>query len=107
MILKIIIQSASFVANIDETRLKRLDEKRDVISSIDDSNAGFRRAKKEAYIQNIYHSVGIEGNTMTLAETRSILETRVAVGGKSVDEHNEILGLDAAMKFVNATLVNR
>ncbi len=65
------------------------------------------RAKKEAYIQNIYHSVGIEGNTMTLTETRTILETRMAVGGKSIDEHNEILGLDAAMKFINASLVNK
>ena len=84
---------ASFVAHIDENRLKRLDEKRDAISALDAlSNAGFRRAKKEAYIQNIYHSVGIEGNTMTLAETRYILETRTAVGGKSIDEHNEILG---------------
>lgn len=86
------LSPASFVAHIDENRLKRLDEKRDAISAIDDSNAGFRRAKKEAYIQNIYHSVGIEGNTMTLAETRYILETRTAVGGKSIDEHNEILG---------------
>ena len=44
---------------------------------------------------------------MTLSQTRSILETRMAVGGKSVVEHNEILGLDAAMKFINSTLVNR
>lgn len=44
---------------------------------------------------------------MTLAQTRSILETRMAIGGKSIDEHNEILGLDAAMKYINASLVNR
>lgn len=44
---------------------------------------------------------------MTLTETRTILETRLAIGGKSIDEHNEILGLDAAMKFINATLVNK
>lgn len=44
---------------------------------------------------------------MTLSQTRSILETRMAVGGKSLVEHNEILGLDAAMKFINSTLINR
>lgn len=44
---------------------------------------------------------------MTLAQTRSVLETRMAVNGHSVDEHNEILGLDAALKYINATLVNR
>lgn len=44
---------------------------------------------------------------MTLSQTRFILETRMAVGGKSLVEHNEILGLDAAMKFINSTLINR
>jgi len=57
--------------------------------------------------QHIYHTVGIEGNTMTLSQTRMIVETRMAVAGKSIMEHNEILGLDAAMKYINATLVNR
>lgn len=57
--------------------------------------------------QHIYHTVGIEGNTMTLSQTRLIVETRMAVAGKSIMEHNEILGLDAAMKYINATLVNR
>jgi len=57
--------------------------------------------------QDIYHTVGIEGNTMTLSQTRLIVETRMAVAGKSIMEHNEILGLDAAMKYINATLVNR
>ena len=44
---------------------------------------------------------------MTLSQTRSILETRMAVSGKSIDEHNEILGLDSALKYINASLVNR
>jgi hypothetical protein len=59
------------------------------------------------FFQHIYHTVGIEGNTMTLSQTRAIVETRMAVAGKSIMEHNEILGLDAAMKYINATLVNR
>lgn len=81
--------------------------KRDALSGIHESNSALRRAKKEAYFQHIYHSVGIEGNTMTLAQTRSILETRMAIDGKSIDEHNEILGLDLAMKYINASLVNK
>lgn len=100
-------RTAHIVETIDQKRLDELDLKRDAISAIHESNAALRRAKKEAYFQNIYHSVGIEGNTMTLSQTRSILETRMAVHGKSIDEHNEILGLDSAMKYINATLVNR
>lgn len=100
-------RTASIVEALDLDRLAELDSKRDAISAIHESNAALRRTKKEAYFQNIYHSVGIEGNTMTLSQTRSVLETRMAVHGKSIDEHNEILGLDAAMKYINATLVNQ
>nr|CAD7576635.1 unnamed protein product [Timema californicum] len=100
-------RTARIVKEMDRSTLKRIDDKRDQISSIPDSNSAFRRVKKEAYFQHIYHTVGIEGNTMTLAQTRSIVETRMAVAGKSVMEHNEILGLDSAMKYINATLVNR
>lgn len=100
-------RTASIVQTIDEKRLHSLDIKRDALSAIHESNSALRRAKKEAYFQHIYHSVGIEGNTMTLAQTRSILETRMAIDGKSIDEHNEILGLDLAMKYINASLVNK
>ncbi|XP_054741623.1 protein adenylyltransferase Fic [Anastrepha obliqua] len=100
-------RTAAIVQSIDERKLKLLDLKRDALSAVHESNAALRRAKKEAYFQHIYHSVGIEGNTMTLAQTRSILETRMAIDGKSIDEHNEILGLDLAMKYINASLVNK
>jgi tetratricopeptide (TPR) repeat protein len=98
-------RTAGVVENIDEERLKRLDGKRDLLAEVDTNSAAMKRATKEAYILHIYHSVGIEGNSMTLSETRSVLETRMAVSGRSVDEHNEVLGLDSAMKYVNASLV--
>lgn len=100
-------RTARVVEELDRKMLRRIDEKRDTLSAIPDNNVALIRAKKEAYFQHIYHTVGIEGNTMNLAQTRAIVETRTAVAGKSIDEHNEILGLDAAMKYINATLVNR
>lgn len=30
----------------------------------------------------------------------------MAVGGKSIMEHNEILGMDAALRFLNQSLVH-
>lgn len=95
------------VDDLDWQQLKRIDEKRDKMALISDSNMALRRAKKEAYFQHIYHTVGIEGNRMSLSETRSILETRMAIGGRSIAEHNEIIGLEAALKYINATLINR
>lgn len=100
-------RTARVVEELDRRMLRRIDEKRDALFAIPDNNAALIRVKKEAYFQHIYHTVGIEGNTMNLAQTRAIVETRTAVGGKSIDEHNEILGLDAAMKYINATLMNR
>uniref|UniRef100_A0A2M3Z6Q4 Protein adenylyltransferase Fic n=1 Tax=Anopheles braziliensis TaxID=58242 RepID=A0A2M3Z6Q4_9DIPT len=100
-------RTAQIVEQMDAKRFEQLDRKRDALSAVHLSNMALKRAEKEAYIQHIYHSVGIEGNTMSLAQTRSVLETRMAVDGKSIDEHNEILGLDAALKYINATLVNK
>ncbi|KAI5645080.1 fic/DOC family domain-containing protein [Phthorimaea operculella] len=100
-------RTASIVENLDREMLRKIDEKRDALQSIPENNSALRRAKKEAYFQHIHHTVAIEGNTMTLSQTRSILETRIAVAGKSIDEHNEILGLDAAMKYINSTLLYR
>lgn len=98
-------RTARVVEELDRIMLRRMDEKRNTLSMIPDNNVALIHAKK-AYFHHIYHTVGIEGNTMNLAQTRAIVETRIAVDGKSIDEHNEILGLDAAMKYINATLVN-
>ncbi|CAG0917794.1 unnamed protein product [Notodromas monacha] len=101
------LRTSPIVADLDFRTLTRIDEKRDELAKIPDSNAALRRIKKEAYFQYVYHTVGIEGNTMTLSQTRSVLETRMAIGGKSLMEHNEILGMDAALRFVNQSLLHR
>ncbi|CAH1393626.1 unnamed protein product [Nezara viridula] len=98
---------AELVEEMDLTTLRRIDKKRDSVASIPEANSALRKAKLEAYFQHIYHTVGIEGNTMTLSQTRSVVETKMAIGGKSIVEHNEILGLDAALKYINTTLINR
>jgi len=100
-------RTAVLVDQIDSNVLKIIDKKKASLQRINTKNAAYRRAKEEAYIQHVHHTVAIEGNTLTLVQTRSILETRLAVGGKSVIEHNEVLGLDAALKYINQTLVDR
>lgn len=101
-------KTAHVVDELDVKKLKVIDEKKKEFLRINRKNtAALRRAKKEAYFQHIHHTVGIEGNTLTLAQTRTLLETRLAIGGKSVQEHNEVLGLDLALKYINQTLVDR
>ncbi|XP_059485970.1 protein adenylyltransferase Fic [Neocloeon triangulifer] len=93
------------VEALDAENLKRIDQKRLTLAQISTTDAALRRAKREAYFQHVFHTVGLEGNTMSLAQTRVVLETRMAVHGKSLVEHGEILGLDAALKFLNNTLL--
>lgn len=95
------------VEELDESRLNAIDIKRNHLINIPESNSALRRVKREAYFLHIYHTVALEGNTMTLSETRQIVETRLAVGGKSLMENNEVLGLDAALVFVNTSLVQK
>lgn len=95
------------VEEIDQTAFNRLDEKRDILIKIPDSHPGLRRMKKECYFKHIYHTTAIEGNTFTLSQTRSFVETNIVIGGKSIMEHNEILGLDAALSYINSSLIHR
>jgi Fic family protein len=95
------------VKDVDQTVLNRIDKKRDELYKIPDTHPGLRRIKQESYFQHIYHTTAIEGNTMTYAQARHVIETRLAIGGKSVLEHNELLGLDAALRYVNSTLLRR
>ncbi|OWF36929.1 adenosine monophosphate-protein transferase FICD-like [Mizuhopecten yessoensis] len=95
------------VEEIDLANFKRIDKKLDAFIRVPLNHPGLRRAKKEAYFSHIYHTNAIEGNTLTLLQTRAIVETRLAVGGKSLVEQNEVLGLDAALKYINNTLCGR
>lgn len=100
-------RTAGRVREHDALLFRRIDAKRDRLVRVPESHGGLRRLKKEMYFRHVYHTVAIEGNTLTLAQTRSIIETRLSVGGKSVMEHNEVLGMDAALSYVNGTLLNR
>jgi Fic family protein len=95
------------VEEIDQKHFNFIDNLLKELYRIPDTNPYLRRAKRDAYYLHIYHSNAIEGNTLNLRETRYIVETRMAVGGKSLIEHQEVFGLDLALQYVNSTLVNR
>lgn len=98
-------RASPIVTKIDKEMLDQLDALLKQFYEIPSSNGALKRAKREAYFMHIYHSNAIEGNTLNLQQTRHIIENRMAVAGKSVMEHNEVLGLDAAMRYINQTLL--
>lgn len=95
------------VEEIDQNSFNRIDQKREMLMNVPDNHPGLRRQIQEDYFRHIYHTTAIEGNTFTLSQTRSLVETRIAIGGKSIMEHNEILGMDAALHFINSSLIQR
>ncbi|XP_057600955.1 protein adenylyltransferase FICD isoform X1 [Hippopotamus amphibius kiboko] len=95
------------VEEIDQRYFSIIDSKVKKVMAIPKGNSALRRVMEETYYHHIYHTVAIEGNTLTLSEIRHILETRYAVPGKSLEEQNEVIGMHAAMKYVNTTLLSR
>lgn len=95
------------VEEIDQRYFSIIDSKVKKVMAIPKGNSALRRVMEESYYHHIYHTVAIEGNTLTLSEIRHIIETRYAVPGKSLTEQNEVIGMHAALKFVNTTLVSR
>ncbi|XP_019956540.1 protein adenylyltransferase FICD [Paralichthys olivaceus] len=95
------------VEEIDQRYFSIIDSKVRRLMSIPKGNSALRRVMEETYYHHIYHTVAIEGSTLTLSEIRHILETRYAVPGKSLQEQNEAIGVDAAMKYINTTLLSR
>ena len=74
-------RTKALVEKLDKQLLSRVDGKREHLSHISPVNSALRRIKKEAYYHHIHHTAAIEGNTLSLAQTRTILETGYAVGG--------------------------
>ncbi len=56
------------------------------------------------YIEFSHNSTAIEGNTLTLLETKLILEDKISVGGKSLRELYEVINHHKATLFVEETV---
>ena len=62
--------------------------------------ATLKRLQEKIMVEWIYNSNAIEGSTVTLRETRLILETGLTIGGKSLGEHFEVINHRDAIEYV-------
>lgn len=60
------------------------------------------RLREQLVIEWTYNSNAIEGNTMTLRETKMVLEEGVTIGGKLLREHLEVINHKEAIEFVES-----
>lgn len=75
-----------------ETLLSRIEAKKKRLECLRPiSAAALERLREEMKLEWTYHSNGIEGNTLTLQETRVVISDGMTVGGKSLREHFETL----------------
>jgi Fic family protein len=63
-------------------------------------SAAVSRLRDQILVEWIYNSNAIEGSTITLQETRLILETGMTIGGKSLREHFEVINHRDAIDYV-------
>ena len=75
---------------IQEKLLSRINEKMHKLNSLRPLPAdAVRKLHEEMRLLHTYHSNAIEGNTLTLPETKLVLEEGITIGGKSLREHLE------------------
>jgi len=64
-----------------------------------------RTLHEQQVLEWTYHSNAIEGNTLTLKETKVVLEG-ITIGGKSLREHFEVINHKEAIDYVEAIVLD-
>ncbi len=64
------------------------------------SNIIQEKIERAFNIDYTYHSTTIEGNTLSLIETKAVLEDKIAIGGKSLREIYEVANHSKAYNYI-------
>lgn len=84
---------------INEKLLKRIGEKKKQLQKIRPLDKHqLMLLKREMEIEYIYNSTTIEGNSLTLDETRLVLEEGITIKGKPLREHFDVINQKEAME---------
>ncbi len=87
-------------ARIEEKK-KELDALRPLPKSV------LERLRHQFAIELAYNSNAIEGNTLTLKETRLVIEEGITIRGKPLREHFEAINHQKAFEFIESLIKNR
>ncbi len=84
-----------------ETALQRIDDKKNRLEQLRPIPPyALRNIKDSLNLEWTYNSNSIEGNTLTLHETRMIIEEGFTIKGKSLREHFEAVNHQEAIEFI-------
>jgi len=81
--------------------LKRVDERKATLDSHRPlPSTSVHSIRNKLALDWTYHSNAIEGNTLSLIETKVVVEDGITIGGKSIREHLEAINHKEAIGFV-------
>ena len=87
--------------------LKKIEQKKKKLDSLRPiSKDAVKRIIEDIRLRHTYHSDAIEGNTLTLQETKLVLEEGITIGGRPLKDHiearNDAEAFDLMIKLVNS-----
>lgn len=93
--------------DIDVLLLKKIEEKKNRLDKLRPlSKDALKKILEDIRLRHTYHSDAIEGNTLTLQETKLVLEGGVTIGGKPLKDHieaqNDAEAFDLMVELVHA-----
>lgn len=92
---------------IEERTYERILRKREALDRLRPFDQGALHKLQETFrVDLTYNSNAIEGNSLSLSETKLVLEEGITIGGKSLKEHLEATNHSHAIDFVQS-LVNK
>ncbi len=88
---------------LEEKTYERILRKREALDKLKPFNQGALHKLQETFrVDMTYNSNAIEGNSLSLSETKMVLEEGLTVGGKSLKEHLEVTNHSKAIDFVQS-----
>ncbi|MED5076136.1 Fic family protein [Geobacillus stearothermophilus] len=86
----------------------KIDELKQRLDALRPLPPGLVKNLRESFrIEWTYHSNAIEGNTLTLLETKLVIEEGITIGGKRLKEHLEAINHAEAIDFIEELVANK
>lgn len=88
------IENLKPLLNRIQKKKEQIDKARPLPSS------AIARIQQDLGLEWTYNSNAIEGNSLTLAETKVVIEDGMTIGGKSLREHFEVINHEGAIQYI-------
>ncbi len=86
--------------------LNKIDILKKELAELKEQKKSIKNIDEDFQIKYIYNSNAIEGNTLTLKETKVVLEG-ITIGGKTLREHFEVINHAEAVLYIENMVKNK